>query len=165
MFFWKGEHLVDSVEMGNSFDIIFLDIEMGQEDGITVARRIRKIDKSVLIVYVTSHENYMMESFEIRPFRFLVKPVSREMMERCLQAAYEEISSTDSYFRYSYQRINHKIPIGEILYFESNRRKVKIITEKVKILNFMESLMILQKVWNGVKWHFLRVHQSFFGKL
>lgn len=80
--FWKGEHLVDSVEMGNSFDIIFLDIEMGQEDGITVARRIRKIDKSVLIVYVTSHENYMMESFEIRPFRFLVKPVSREMMER-----------------------------------------------------------------------------------
>lgn len=54
--FWKGEHLVDSVEMGNSFDIIFLDIEMGQEDGITVARRIRKIDKSVLIVYVTSHE-------------------------------------------------------------------------------------------------------------
>lgn len=32
--FWKGEHLVDSVEMGNSFDIIFLDIEMGQEDGI-----------------------------------------------------------------------------------------------------------------------------------
>ena len=111
--FWKGEHLVDSVEMGNSFDIIFLDIEMGQEDGITVARRIRKIDKSVLIVYVTSHENYMMESFEIRPFRFLVKPVSREMMERCLQAAYEEISSTDSYFRYSYQRINHKIPIEQ----------------------------------------------------
>ena len=52
--FWEGGHLAASVEMGNSFDIIFLDIEMGQEDGITVARRIRKIDKKVLIVYVTS---------------------------------------------------------------------------------------------------------------
>lgn len=68
--FWEGGHLVASVEMGNSFDIIFLDIEMGEEDGITVARRIRKIDKKVLIVYVTSHENYMLESFEIRAFRF-----------------------------------------------------------------------------------------------
>ena len=125
--FWEGEHLADSVEIENSFDIIFLDIEMGQEDGITVARRIRKVDKKVLIVYVTSHENYMMESFEIRPFRFLVKPVSEEQIEHCFQAAYEDISSTDSYFRYSYQRISHKIPIGEILYFESNRRKVKIM--------------------------------------
>ena len=42
--FWEGEHLADSVEIENSFDIIFLDIEMGQEDGITVARRIRKVD-------------------------------------------------------------------------------------------------------------------------
>lgn len=111
--FWEGGHLVASVEMGNSFDIIFLDIEMGEEDGITVARRIRKIDKKVLIVYVTSHENYMLESFEIRPFRFLVKPVSEEQMEHCFQAACEDISSTDSYFRYSYQRISHKIPIRE----------------------------------------------------
>ena len=44
--FWKGEHLVDSVEMGNSFDIIFLDIEMGQEDGITVAREMIRIHHS-----------------------------------------------------------------------------------------------------------------------
>ena len=126
--FWKGEHLVDSVEMGNSFDIIFLDIEMGQEDGITVARRIRKIDKSVLIVYVTSHENYMMESFEIRPFRFLVKPVS--------------------------------IPIGEILYFESNRRKVKIITEKENF-ELYGKLNDIEKSLERSKVAFLRVHQSF----
>ena len=102
----------------------------------------------------------MMESFEIRPFRFLVKPVSREMMERCLQAAYEEISSTDSYFRYSYQRINHKIPIGEILYFESNRRKVKIITEKENF-ELYGKLNDIEKSLERSKVAFLRVHQSF----
>ena len=154
--FWKGEDLAVSVEIGDSFDIIFLDIEIGEEDGITVARRIRKSDKKVLIVYVTSHENYMMESFEIRPFRFLVKPVSEEQMEHCFQAAYEDISSTDSYFRYSYQRISHKIPIGEILYFESNRRKVKIITEKETF-----ELNDIEKSLERSKADFLRVHQSF----
>jgi Response regulator of the LytR/AlgR family len=158
--FWKGEDLAVSVEMGNSFDIIFLDIEMGQEDGITVARRIRKIDKKVLVVYVTSHENYMMESFEIRPFRFLVKPVSEEQMEHCFQAAYEDISSSDSYFRYSYQRISHKIQIGEILYFESNRRKVKIITEKENF-ELYGKLNDIEKSLERSKATFLRVHQSF----
>ena len=158
--FWKGEDLAVSVEIGDAFDIIFLDIEIGEEDGITVARRIRKSDKKVLIVYVTSHENYMMESFEIRPFRFLVKPVSEEQIEHCFQAAYEDISSTDSYFRYSYQRISHKIPIGEILYFESNRRKVKIITEK-GTFELYGKLNDIEKSLKRSKAAFLRVHQSF----
>ena len=158
--FWEGEHLLASVETGRCFDIIFLDIEMGEEDGITVARRIRKIDKKVLIVYVTSYENYMMESFEIRPFRFLVKPVSGEQMEHCLQAAYEDISSADSYFRYSYQRISHKIPIGEIRYFESNRRKVKIVTAK-ESFELYGKLNDIEKSLERSKISFLRVHQSF----
>lgn len=158
--FWKGEHLADLVEMGNSFDIIFLDIEMGEEDGITVARRIRKIDKKVLIVYVTSHENYMMESFEIRPFRFLVKPVSEEQMEKCFQAAYEDISNEDSYFRYTYKRISHKIPIAEILYFESDRRKINIITVKENF-ELYGKLNDVEKVLERSKVAFLRVHQSF----
>lgn len=85
--FWNGESLAESVKAVNYFDIIFLDIEMGAEDGITVARKIRQIDKNVLIIYVTSHENYMKESFEVRPFQFLVKPVSERQMECCFQAA------------------------------------------------------------------------------
>ena len=76
--FWDGKKLIKAIENGTYFDIVFLDIEMGQEDGITVARRIRETDKSALIVYVTSHESYIQESFEVRPFRFLVKPVGRK---------------------------------------------------------------------------------------
>lgn len=128
--FWDGRQLAEAIEGGMCFDIVFLDIEMGTEDGITVAHRIRKIDKNVLIIYVTSHENYMQESFEVRPFRFLVKPVGEDGLGICFRKAYEEISSNDSYFRYSYQRLNHKILIRDILYFESNRRKIHIVTEK-----------------------------------
>ena len=98
--------------------------------GISAAKRIREYDKNTLIIYVTSHENHMQESFEVRPFRFLVKPVSEKLFETCFKSAYEEVYCGDSYFRYSYQRVNHKIPMREILYFESNRRKVSIVTEK-----------------------------------
>lgn len=158
--FWDGRELAETIEEGSCFDIVFLDIEMGQEDGITVAHRIRATDKNVLIVYVTSHGSYMQESFEVRPFRFLIKPVERERLEECFREAYEEISSNDSYFRYSYQRLKHKIPIRDILYFESNRRKIYVVTETGKFelygkLNEIEESLKISKA------AFLRVHQSY----
>lgn len=158
--FWNGESLVASVMKGNRFDIIYLDIEMDKEDGISAARRIRLYDKNVLIIYVTSHENYMKESFDVRPFQFLVKPVSEHQMEVCFKAAYEDINSGDFYFRYSYQRMNHKVPVRDILYFESNKRKIFIVTENETFelygkLNEIESSLRTCKV------SFLRVHQSF----
>ena len=103
--FWNGESLVNTVAAGDSFDIIYLDIEMDKEDGISAAKRIRIYDKNVLIIYVTSHENHMKESFVVRPFQFLVKPVSEKQMETCFMAAYEDINRGDFYFRYSYQRM------------------------------------------------------------
>ena len=47
--FWNGKSLADTVASGDSFDIIFLDIEMDKEDGISAAKRIRIYDKNVLI--------------------------------------------------------------------------------------------------------------------
>ena len=115
--FWSGKSLADTVTKGECFDIIYLDIEMDNENGISAAKRIRIYDKNVLIIYVTNHENHMKESFEVRPFQFLVKPVNVKQMETCFKAAYEDINSGDFYFRYSYQRINHKVLIKDILYF------------------------------------------------
>lgn len=78
--FWDGKSLADMVASGYGFDIIYLDIEMDKEDGISAAKRIRIYDKNVLIIYVTSHENHMKESFMVRPFRFLVKPVNERVV-------------------------------------------------------------------------------------
>lgn len=133
---------------------------MEKEDGITAAQKIRKVDKNTLIIYVTSHESYMQESFIVRPFRFLLKPVNEMQMEACFEAACEEVSSSDSYFRYSYQRMNHKVPIRDILYFESKRRKVYIVTEK-EVLELYGKLNDIEKSLKAGKTAFLRVHQSF----
>lgn len=158
--FWKGGHLVEAVESGACYDIIFLDIEMGQEDGITVARKIRVTDKNVLIVYVTSFENYMQESFSVRPFRFLLKPVKQDQMSECFVAAYEEIGSADNYFRYSYQRLQHKVLLRDVYYFESKRRKIYIATQK-EILEFYGKLSDVEESLKSSKGIFLRIHQSF----
>lgn len=158
--FQDGKELADFVYKGMRFDLIFLDIEMKQEDGITAAKRIRECDKNVLIVYVTSHENHMQESFLVRPFRFLIKPILVEQFETCFKEAYEEIITEDAYFRYSYKRIKHKISIKEILYFKSNRRKVTIVTANGSFETY-EKLNTIEQSLKECKASFLRVHQSF----
>lgn len=158
--FSNGEQLEKEIKKKAYFDIIFLDIEMKGKNGITVAREIRKIDRNVLIVYVTSHESYMQESFLIRPFRFIVKPVKEKILEKHFLDAFEEISSYDSYFRYKNKRVEWKIPLKDILYFESRKRKIYLVTEK-DICEFYDRLNEVEEKLKLGKTAFLRVHQSF----
>ena len=51
--------------------------------------------------------------------------------------AYEEISSADSYFRYSYQRLNHKVLLKDIYYFESRRENIH--SDRKGMLEFYEN--------------------------
>ena len=158
--FWDSKSLADTIISGDRFDIIYLDIEMNGEDGISAAKRIRQYDKNALIIYVTSYENHMKESFEVRPFQFLVKPVNEDLMEVCFKAAYEDINSSDFYFRYSYQRMNHKVAVRDILYFESKKRKVFIVTEE-ETFELYGKLNEIESSLKNCKVSFLRVHQSF----
>lgn len=158
--FWNGESLLKSIKEKSYFDIIYLDIEMDREDGISVAKKIRLYDKNVRIIYVTGYENHMRESFSVRPFQFLVKPVSEQVLEACFLEAYEDIKREDHYFRYRYRRVNHKIPIREIIYFESNKRKISIVTEK-GTYNVYGKLNEIEESLRESKTSFLRVHQSF----
>lgn len=158
--FWNGKQLVELIENGEYFDIIFLDIEIGHEDGISIAKRIRKTDKRVLIIYVTSYECYMKDSFEVRPFQFLVKPVNEKRLEACFRSACEDINNEECYFRYNYQRISHKIPLQDILYFESNKRKIRVITA-TETFELYGKLNDIEESLKSSKISFLRVHQSF----
>lgn len=158
--FWDGQELAEMVEKGNRFDIIFLDIEMKKEDGISAARRVRKYDKNALIIFVTSHENYMSSSFAVRPFRFLLKPIKEKDFISSFLEACEEISNGDYYFRYRHNRINYKILIRDILYFESQRRKINIVTIG-GITDMYGKLNEIEKSLRSCKITFLRIHQSY----
>lgn len=62
------------------YQIYFLDMEIDDKDGIDIAKEIREVDKDCLIIYVTIHEEYAIESFSVLPFRYLVKPISVETL-------------------------------------------------------------------------------------
>lgn len=58
-------------------DILFLDYAMPGDDGLETAKRIRSVYPYLCIVFVTSHSGIVYDSFEVQPFRFLLKPVDK----------------------------------------------------------------------------------------
>ena len=67
------------------FDLVFLDIDMDDIDGIETGRRIRKWDKQIYIVYVTHLPDYQKYAMGVHAFGYLEKPVNKSDIEAALQ--------------------------------------------------------------------------------
>ena len=69
--FFDGSTLVANIRQGVCYDLIYLDIEMHNVNGINAAELIRNMEIPALIIYVSSYEKYLKELFSTEPFRFL----------------------------------------------------------------------------------------------
>lgn len=54
--FYDGKTLVNYIKSGKKYDLIYMDIEMTEQNGISAANEIREIDKKVFLIYITSIE-------------------------------------------------------------------------------------------------------------
>ncbi|MCX7714499.1 MAG: LytTR family DNA-binding domain-containing protein [Clostridia bacterium] len=123
--FSSGEELIRAYDKTSKpYNVIFLDVEMGKMNGIETAKKIRKLDKSVIIVFVTSHEQYVFDSFEAKPFRYLTKPVAFDNFKKTFHAAYNELHTQNKVFTFSYKFNTFTVYYHDILYFESSKREV-----------------------------------------
>ena len=158
--FSDGEELLHEIDQANNYDIIFLDIEMENLDGINTAKKIRELDKNVIIIYVSGYEAYAIETFEVNPFRFIVKPVKQEILEKVYLAAVDRVTLEDVFFQYKYGKSFYKECIEDIIYFESSRRIINIITVH-GVFKFYGKLNDVQERIASAKTTFLRIHQSY----
>lgn len=60
----------------SNFDLIFMDIELPDGNGMEVVREIRRVDENVTVIFVTNMAQYAVKGYEVRAFDFIVKPVT-----------------------------------------------------------------------------------------
>ncbi len=128
--------LTDVFESGNAFlqafqkhpyDLVFLDIEMPEMDGITLARKLRGLSQEVPIVFLTSHIEYALEGYEVNALRYLTKPIQSEKLQELLGYVMERMRE---------QRIlwlktdmgEERVFVKEILYLEAQNQNILIRT-------------------------------------
>lgn len=155
----SGEELIRSFRDGEEqYDVIFLDMEMEQLNGIETANYIREIDEHVIIVFVTSHTEYMRDSFKCAPFRFLVKPVDVEEFKTVFYDISKKLSKQRKVFAFTENKAKIRLYCDDIIYCESQDHWIWIHT-KDKVYKICKSLTELHSQLD--KEMFCRVHKSY----
>lgn len=85
--FYSPLELLAEIEKGTHFDILFLDVIMPGQNGINVAREIRQNDQTVKIIFLTSSDEFAVESYTVDAFFYYVKPIRAEVFRRLMDSA------------------------------------------------------------------------------
>lgn len=157
--FNSGEDLIKTIKE-TFYDVIFLDIKMKDLSGIDISRIIRNTmgNEAIQIIYISGNTEYAIEVFEYDPFHFLPKPLNNEKIENAFVKLIHKLRLKSEAFTYKVEHDSVKVAIKNILYFESNKRKI-IIHYSDKKDEFYGSLEnILQQLG---KYNFLHIHKSY----
>lgn len=99
-------------------DALFLDIDMPDQDGFSVANELMKMRTKPLIIFLSSLEHLVYQSFAFQPFWFLRK-THLEDLPMVLEKMTKVINNTKVHYTATINGSNISIPISEIFYFES----------------------------------------------
>lgn len=156
--FYSGEKFCDRLAEGCYFDIIFMDIEMGKINGIDAIKKLREKNQETLIIYVSSKQNYFMDLFEVQPFQFILKPINQEEFNMKFALAYEKICRQNHCFEFKMGTSIVRIPIKDIMCFESCQRAIIMITKDNSYKFYMKLSDVNKEL---EEYNFLLLHQSY----
>ncbi|AYE34085.1 LytR/AlgR family response regulator transcription factor [Clostridium septicum] len=119
----------DLLEHGfNSYDIIILDIKMGNLTGIEVAKIIREVNKSIKIIFLTALESHWSDGYTVNAFRYILKPLNADSFYNEIKELINELNKSKIFIPIDSNGTIKKISISDILYLEILDRKVLIHT-------------------------------------
>lgn len=153
----SGEELLQSNL--KDIDILLLDIQMGQLNGMDTARKIREVDNKMEIIFITSLIDYVQEGYEVRAYRYLLKPIELDELKKHLLACINDIEKNKNHYILIKNKSNtYKIYSNEITYIEVQKKNMLIHTIN-KDFDVRYSLEKVEKDLNLDK--FVRCHKSF----
>lgn len=148
---------IELLENLNDYDVIFLDIDMPNKNGIEIGMELRNINYKNAIVFLTNHTEFMRDAFKVQAYRFLEKPVQIDELNEILLQIEKEIYNKTKIIIDSYGE-DVLVAINEIIYIKSeNKNSVFYLTNRTIDTNYP------LKHWSERlnKWNFCKTHKSY----
>lgn len=143
----------------SGYDIIFLDIEIKDINGIMIAQEIRKVNKHTKIIFVSNYDKYSLEGYKVRADRYFLKPIVASEFNAEMKDILQ-CYILDHLYIYDTKICNQRIFYRDILYIEIIQRHSYIHVLNGKPIITPYTL----KYWEGklCDAYFGQPHKSFF---
>ncbi|MGP1589381.1 MAG: LytR/AlgR family response regulator transcription factor [Oribacterium sp.] len=159
--FNDSSRLLDTILSGKQYDVLFLDIVMPGVDGFELCRQLRAREAETLVIFISSKEELVFQSFAVQPFNFLRKnyvheelpAAAREILQRLRRQRFHQLTLREP----ASGRV-FTLPLKDILYVEAQLRysHIRLRQEELNIrLPFREMEDTLLPLG------FLKVHRSY----
>lgn len=155
--FSSGEALLENYQ---SYEAVFLDIDMAGMNGIETGKAIRRLDKDTKIVYLTAYRDYVSGAFGVHAFQYLLKPVNKKAIWNVLEEIFRYTKAAEKKIILDFHTVDGSLclPVERIYFFEYENRKIRIVTDE-------EQYYMADKIGNVAKrmteFGFSMPHQSF----
>lgn len=117
-FFSSAESFLFHYAEKADYDILLLDIEMGDMDGVTMAKKLRQDNDTVQIIFITGYSDYISEGYEVAALHYLMKPVDSKKLFSVLDRAVEKLAKNEKVLNFEIGTEMVRIPIYQIRYAE-----------------------------------------------
>ena len=124
VFVWNSaESFINDVPEKTDLDILFLDIELPEKNGVDVGYYIREsmMNVGMHIIYISSKTSYALDLFDIHPYNFFVKPLSCEKICSEIEKLLQLDRQDKRFFTYIYNKSQYKVLYGNIIYLKSDK--------------------------------------------
>lgn len=142
------EWLLADLREGHGYQVYFIDVEMPKMTGLELVAEIRKIDSGAVVVFVSAHEKYAIDGYEVSAYRYILKSMLLERAPKLL----EELQQKFHEFREDYYMIETQFRRERFLYSEiyEVHKQEKMAVFLTKRGEFRQRCS-LQKVWEKLK--------------
>lgn len=121
----KPFDLVEHIK-NNTTDVLFLDIDMPSLSGMDIAQFLIDSNAEILLVFVTSHDTLVYQSFRYHPFGFIRKSHFDEEIGAVVKSIADELQKRNEHFSFKTNEGFFKVPFEDIIYFESESNYINL---------------------------------------
>ena len=127
------------------FDLLLLDIEMGEMDGVSLAKQVRRTNELMQIVFITGYSDYITEGYEVAALHYLMKPVKEEKLFAVLDRVMERLHKNTKVLTLETSEEMVRVPLYQVSALEVQRNYVTVhaiqdYTVKKSLSELMEQL-------------------------